>query len=182
MYKKISPATFLLTFLSLVMFSFCKQKSFNKDKQAAISNLVQKQNMKDPSDTGISSCDSSLWQYVYNPTRLEVINKCMTVTGVIEESNTDDDGDQHMLLKLDAGQEKLLMPKNMKKKNGWLVIEAVCTNNIVKSKVGDACKGYVNHVKLPEVGNHVNVTGSYVVDTHNGWAEIHPITKIEVIK
>ena len=45
-----------------------------------------------------------------------------------------------------------------------------------------ACKGYVNNVELPKVGDHVKVTGSYVIDSHNGWAEIHPITEIVIIK
>ena len=131
-------------------------------------------------DRNDPECDSTLWKYVYNPTRLKIIKKCLTVTGVIEESNADDDGDQHMLLKLDAGQKDLLTSKNLKKKNGYLVIEAICMNKINKSKVGDACKGYINHIQIPEVGKHVKVTGSYVIDTHNGWAEIHPITKIKI--
>ena len=68
------------------------------------------------------------------------------------------------------------------KKQGDLVIEAVCINNITRKKAMGACRGYVNHVILPEIGDHVKVTGSYVIDSHNGWAEIHPITKIEKIK
>lgn len=64
---------------------------------------------------------------------------CKTVTGVIEESSADEDGDQHMLLKLDAGQEELLTKKNTKKKQGDLVIEAVCANNTPLAKVGNTC-------------------------------------------
>ena len=119
---------------------------------------------------------------MYNASRLGIVDKCKTVSGVIEESNTDDDGDQHMLLKLDAGQENLLTKRNMKKKDGDLVIEAVCINNINKKKVGDVCNGYVNNVQLPKIGDHVKVTGSYVIDSHNGWPEIHPISKIEILK
>ena len=179
MYKKIFPTTALFAFISLLVLSFCEQK---KENRAETGNADILQDPKSQADTDTSGCDPNLWKYVYNPTRLQVLKKCKTVTGVIEESNTDDDGDQHMLLKLDAGQEKLLVLKNMKKKNGWLVIEAVCMNKINKAKVGDACSGYINHIQLPETGKHVKVTGSYVIDLHNGWAEIHPITKIEVIK
>ena len=82
----------------------------------------------------------------------------------------------------DNGQDGLLTKKNRKKKQGDLVIEAVCANNTTLAKVGTTCKGYVNHIQLPKVGDHVKVTGSLVIDTHNGWAEIHPITKIELIK
>ncbi len=106
---------------------------------------------------------------------------CKTVTGVIEESSTNEDGDHHMLLKLDAGQEDLLTKKNTKKKQGDLVIEAVCANKTTLGKVGNTCNGYINKIQIPKLGEHVKVTGSLVIDTHNGWAEIHPITKIEIV-
>lgn len=123
-------------------------------------------------------CDPGLWKYVYNSDRLEVLDKCKSVTGTIMETNADEDGDQHMLLKLDKGEEALLTERNMKKKDGNLVIEAVCINNITRKKAMGACDGYVNNVQLPKVGDHVKVTGSYVIDSHNGWAEIHPITSV----
>ena len=123
-------------------------------------------------------CDEGLWKYVYNADRLQVLEKCKTVTGVIDETNADEDGDQHMLLKLDPGQESLLTERNMKKKQGDLVIEAVCINNITRKKAMGACDGYVNNVQLPNVGDHVTVVGSLVIDSHNGWAEIHPITQV----
>ena len=126
-----------------------------------------------------SDCDKHLWNFVWEPSRLEVLDKCKTVTGVIVEKNADPDGDEHMLLKLDAGQENLLKKKNYSKKEGNLVIEAVCINHITRKAALGVCNGYVNHVNLPKVGDHVRVTGSYVVDSHNGWAEIHPITKVE---
>ncbi len=124
-------------------------------------------------------CDSTKWKYVYNPERLQVLDKCKIVTGVIEERNADEDGDEHMLLKLDKGQENLLLKKNYKKKEGDLVIEAVCVNKIKRKIAKGACTGYMNNVWLPSVGDHVRVTGSYVIDSHNGWTEIHPITSIE---
>ena len=119
---------------------------------------------------------------MYNPSRLQVLAPCKTVTGVIEESSVDDDGDQHMLLKLDAGQEQVVNARNIEKKQGDLVIEAVCANKTTLRKVGTACEGYVNQVQLPAVGAHVQVVGSYVIDSHNGWAEIHPITRIDQLR
>ena len=182
----MSPINSLFLLLSLLVFISCEMKKEKKhkkkDKQEETNTTGVSQSVKDSTDTDAAACDPNIWKYVYDPTRLEVVDKCMIVTGVIEESSADDDGDQHMLLKLDAGQENLLKKKNIKKKNGDLVIEAVCMNNITNPKVGGACKGYVNHVQLPKMGNHVKVTGSYVIDSHNGWAEIHPISKIEVIK
>ena len=184
--KKALPGKILLVLLLLSVFipyaMKAGEKHTKKDKQEEISNSSTGQISKEPADTGAFACNPDMWKYVYNPTRLKVVDKCITVTGVIKESSADDDGDQHMLLKLDAGQENLLKDRNLKKKKGTLVIEAVCMNTITKSKVGGACKGYINHIQLPQTGNHVKVTGSYVIDSHNGWAEIHPISKIEVIK
>jgi len=126
-----------------------------------------------------SDCDNALWKYVYDPDRLQVLEKCKTVTGVIEESNADPDGDQHMLLKLDKGQKDLINKKNKKKKEGDLVVEVVCANNITRKRAMGACTGYANHIVLPSVGEHVRVTGTYVLDSHNGWTEIHPVTRID---
>ena len=129
-----------------------------------------------------ASCDASLWKRVYNPTRLEQVKSCITATGTVAESNADDDGDQHFLLKLDKGQKALLNKRNMKKKDGKLVVEIVCANPVKLKKVKQTCSGYTNSVPVPAVGAHVRVTGTYVIDGHNGWAEIHPASRIELIK
>lgn len=129
-----------------------------------------------------AGCDGSLWRYVYDPGRLELLDSCKTVTGTITERNADPDGDEHMLLRLDGGAGKLLRKKNFSKKQGCLVIEAVCVNSISRKRAIGACNGYVNGVTLPRVGDHVRVTGSYVLDSHNGWTEIHPISRIDILK
>lgn len=181
---KNKHAIIFIAVFSISLFFSCEQKKEKKhkkkDKEEQATSSNQMQNVTD-TNTSID-CDTSLWKYVYNPERLEVVDKCKTVTGVIEESSADEDGDQHMLLKLDNGQEDLLTKKNIKKKQGDLVIEAVCANKTTLGKVGNTCKGYVNHILLPKVGDHVKVTGSLVIDSHNGWGEIHPITKIELLK
>ncbi|MBA2249170.1 MAG: hypothetical protein H0W12_03150 [Chitinophagaceae bacterium] len=174
----------IMSFVLIISFSSCEEKKEKKhkkkDKEEQPISTDQSQNIQD-NNTAID-CDTSLWKYVYNRERLEVTDICKTVTGVIEESSADEDGDQHMLLKLDNGQEDLLTKKNTKKKQGDLVIEAVCANNTTLGKVGNTCNGYINKIQIPKLGEHVKVTGSLVIDSHNGWAEIHPITKIEVIK
>lgn len=125
------------------------------------------------------SCTASLWSHVYDPSRLTIVNRCITVTGTVTESSRDGDGDQHFLLKLDAGQDQLLKKRNMKKKGGDLVAEIVCANRVKIKKAKAACAGYSNRISLPTVGAHVTVTGSYVIDTHNGWAEIHPVSQLQ---
>ncbi len=135
---------------------------------------------KQPSASSVatSGCDDALWTRVYNPKRLEKIAKCVTVKGIVALSAPDDDGDQHFLLKLDPGQQGLLNKRNIKKKEGYLVVEIVCANPISVKKAKASCRGYTNRISIPAVGSHVAVTGSYVIDSHNGWAEIHPVSKV----
>ncbi|MDQ6757320.1 MAG: hypothetical protein M3004_10330 [Bacteroidota bacterium] len=182
-YFKNTSVIILIGILGISALSSCEEKKEkkhkNKDKEEQRSTTDQNKKIK---DNTVINCDTSFWRYVYNPDRLEVIDKCKTVTGVIEESSADEDGDQHMLLKLDNGQEDLLTKKNIKKKQGDLVIEAVCANKTTLPKVGNTCNGYINKIQIPKLGDHVKVTGSLIIDSHNGWEEIHPITKIEVIK
>jgi len=129
-----------------------------------------------------SGCDASLWSHVYNPKRLQQVTSCASVTGVITESSADADGDQHFLLKLDPGQDQLVNKRNTKKKGGDLVLEIVCANPTSMKKVKSACAGYSNPISIPSVGAHVRATGTYVIDSHNGWAEIHPVSKFEALK
>lgn len=129
-----------------------------------------------------AACDASLWSRVYNPSRLTQVKPCITAAGVIAESSADDDGDQHFLLKLDKGQAGLLNKRNLKKKGGNLVVEIVCANPVMLKKVKKTCNGYTNPVPIPAVGSHVRVTGTYVIDGHNGWAEIHPVSRMDTIK
>jgi hypothetical protein len=101
------------------------------------------------------------------------------VTGIVAESTVDADGDQHFLLKLDPGQDALVNKRNLKKKNDALVVEIVCANPTSMKKAKKACAGYTNQIAIPAVGAHIRVTGTYVIDSHNRWAEIHPVSKLQ---
>ena len=132
-----------------------------------------------PAAATADGCDPAISARVYNPERLAVTNQCITATGTIAELDQNEDGDTHMLLKLDAGQEDLINKKNEKKKGGNLVVEVVCSAPVTEKKVGSICSGYTNPVHIPKVGDAVKVTGTFVNDSHNGWNEIHPASKIE---
>jgi hypothetical protein len=175
--KKNFPALAAITVLVL-----CSCVNNSNLSQTNLKNDEAKEYRNPNPPASSSDCDPNKWKHVYDPERLEVLDKCKVVTGVITERNADPDGDEHMLLKLDAGQKHLLTKKNKTKKEGCLVIEAVCVNNITRKRAMGICNGYANDVWLPKVGDHVKVTGSYVLDSNNGWTEIHPITKIEKMK
>jgi len=127
------------------------------------------------------TCDKSLWQHVFLPTRLHIVNSCISATGVIKSIHVENDGDFH--IKLLADNSSLINQANIKFENGDLVLEAICQNTVSRSEVGSACNNFNQPtLSIPPVGSHVRVTGSYVLDTrNNNWAEIHPITSIAAI-
>ena len=169
-----SAAVFSFSTILLTAIAFCAEPAnAQKAKHGA---------KVDASQSAASGCDASLWNHVYNPTRLQQLTPCVSVTGVIDESSADPDGDQHFLLKLDPGQGKLVNKRNAKKKGGDLVLEIVCANPASLKKVKSACTGYTNRIPIPGLGAHVRATGTYVIDSHNGWAEIHPVSKLEAMR
>lgn len=134
-------------------------------------------------DVAASGCDSALWQHVYNPPRLSVISSCTTATGTISDPRPDDDGDMHANLMLDPGQESMVNKRNQKKKGGGLVIEIVCSVQAKSPKAAvQTCQSYHASLAMPAAGAHVRVTGTHVIDTHNGWTEIHPVSRIDALK
>jgi hypothetical protein len=157
-----------------------KEKKMAKQlERTAYAGSTQGDAKGDLSQSAATGCDASLWDHVYDPTRLQKLAPCLTVTGIVEESAADDDGDQHFLLRLDPGQGALVNKRNQKKKNGNLVVEIVCANPIKLQKAKSACAGYRNSIAIPATGSHVRATGTYVIDSHNGWAEIHPVSKLQ---
>lgn len=167
-----APATRIVSIILLAASCAC-----SKEKSSAQS---LKQDLKgEVSQSASTGCDASLWDHVYDPTRLQQLAPCLSVTGVIDESSVDADGDQHFLLKLDPGQDSLVNKRNAKKRGGDIVLEIVCANPTTMKKVKSACAGYTNPIPIPAVGAHVRATGTYVIDSHNGWAEIHPVSKLQ---
>ena len=181
----ITPNTLILLVLAVALIHLHACKGIVKHEQKKETDGSKSTMVKSAAvalqSAPAADCDSTKWTHVYDPDRLQVLDRCKVVTGVIAERNADPDGDEHMLLKLDKGQKDLLLKKNYTKKEGNLVVEVVCVNNITRKRAKGICNGYVNNVSLPNVGDHVQVTGSYVIDSHNGWTEIHPATKIEKI-
>jgi len=162
-------------FVSLILVSAVCACSGEKSNTRGVKRL----NAAGVSQSAATGCDASLWNHVYSPRRLQQLAPCISATGIIDESNVDEDGDQHFLLKLDPGQDALLNKRNQKKKSGELVLEIVCANPTTLKKPKAACAGYTNPVPVLPVGTHVRATGTYVLDTHNGWNEIHPVSKLE---
>ena len=110
-----------------------------------------------------------------------VVECCIRVTGTVINIKYEDDGDAHLLLQPDKGQGHLINKANRIEKGSYLVVEIICAGKITQGIASGACIGYTNNITVPEKGQHISVTGSYVKDKHNGWMEIHPVSKIEVL-
>ena len=129
--------------------------------------------------TQSDQCDESLWAHIYNPTRLQVIAKCITVTGTIYSVKAEPDGDFHIQVQLDNQYEHLLNAKNRSDQLGKLVVEPVCLNPVKQADAEAACQGFKQQLTVPPVGTHVTIIGDYVLDVPHGWNEIHPVTHID---
>ena len=97
---------------------------------------------------------------VYHPERLKVKSSCRVAVGTIEKVKPElYDGDIHIELRLDRGQEGLLSSGNARV-DGTLIVEIIPWDR--------------SRVLVPEEGQRVEVVGPWVDDTAHGWFEIHP--------
>jgi hypothetical protein len=144
-----------------------------------------------PGSNALAGCGDALWQHVYHPSRLLVMNECVTVSGIIVDAtngrNSDGvrheaDGDTHGWLQPDPQFANLLNNGNMSAENGNLVFEIVCHYQVTQTDAMPACSAFGDHTVIPPVGTHVRITGAFVQDNnHAKWNEIHPVSKIVVI-
>ncbi|HEX2680885.1 MAG TPA: hypothetical protein VHQ03_06290 [Candidatus Dormibacteraeota bacterium] len=113
---------------------------------------------------------------MYNPDRLQLLDPCVIVTGTVAAIRAEKDGDLHVLLRLDPGQEKFINSTNVSAEQGDLVVEPVCVTLPTQTDAVGACEGYKNPLAIPSVGTHVAATGAWVLDLDHGWMEIHPVS------
>jgi hypothetical protein len=172
-----APTRYVITLFLVSTFSACSGEKTNTLSAKQVGTAAVPQSAA--SQSAATGCDASLWDHVYSPKRLQQLVACVSVTGIIDESSVDEDGDQHFLVRLDPGQDTLVNKRNAKKKGGDIVLEIVCANPTTMKKPKAACAGYTNPVPNAAVGAHVRATGTFVLDTHNGWVEIHPVSKLE---
>jgi hypothetical protein len=131
------------------------------------------------------ACDESLWNHVYHPDRLQdpdttKHHQCLAATGTVADIKSEADGDRHIRVTLDAGQEWMINQANTDSEHGDLVVEPICVGAVTQSDAVGACSNYTNQVSMPAKGSHVRVVGVWVhdVQSQHGWNELHPVTSI----
>ena len=137
---------------------------------------------QESSQAAATQCDQSLWEYVYNPGRLQVLDPCISVTGTVEEIRKEADGDVHILFRLDQQFESLLNEMNVSRQHGDLVLEPICQGKVRQADAAEPCSQYPGPYFEPEIGQRYLVSGAYVHDADHGWNELHPVTSMQPIQ
>ena len=134
---------------------------------------------------------------VYLPSRLTLVQSCATVSGVVDCLKVEPDGDVHVRLRPDQQYADMLKPANAAQvcidhPDPHLVVEIIPQHGRGLFPTNSAERGGFVTPQTPGAGDHIVVTGPYVLDKnrlHNllypgrnvsNWAEIHPAWRIVV--
>jgi hypothetical protein len=135
---------------------------------------------------------------VYLSGRLHLLDRCRTVTGTVDCFKAEPDGDIHVRLRVDPQYAGLLTPANGLQTcaghpGPHLVVEIIPQRaQGVLFRTNNAQSGGFITPANPAAGDHIRVTGPYVIDTNSlhrilyhgqaaeNWAEIHPAWAIGV--
>ena len=103
---------------------------------------------------------------VYHPDRLLVRDPCRKISGAVEDVRDEEDGDIHVLVRLDPQYRGILMPNNRSEQDGNLVVEFMPRD--------------YGHLPRPSIGDRLVLVGAYVDDTEHSWAELHPVWAVSI--
>jgi hypothetical protein len=126
------------------------------------------------------NCDSELWKHVYDKERLRVLEACTAVEGRVKSMWRESDGDLHIAL--DPDNKSVLSIFNLAHAHRTLVVEVICEHTPSGDAAKAACGDRRQQLAIPNIGDRVRVTGTFAVDKDNSWTEIHPVTRIEVLR
>jgi hypothetical protein len=143
--------------------------------------------MNTTTTTIAGKCNPSLWDFIANPPgRFKIINQCVTVTGTVLSVQREPDGDTDFPLSLDPPYKHMVNQANFNPlMRGGIWSEMICqhpeqTPAVEPFKRGE-CNGFNGPIfSVPQPGQHLMVTGTYLLDIREGrHAEIHPVSSIK---
>ncbi len=135
---------------------------------------------------------------VYLSGRLRLVDRCQTVSGTVDCLKAEPDGDIHLRLRVDPQFAGLLKPANSiqtcaNQPGPHLVVEIIPQRpQGILFRTNNADAGGFVDPRTPAPGDHITVSGPYVIDTNilhrvlnqgraaENWAEIHPAWAIRV--
>jgi hypothetical protein len=152
---------------------------------AGCSSIVSRPADAAPGAPGTACVPTDQDQYVYDPHRLEPLQACIYVSGIINRVElAETDGDTNFFLRLDPPYQHLLTQANVQEERGDLVVEAICTSQPLTANAILICDADPDPYAglFPSVGAHVWMEGRYALDAHHeGHAELHPLYRTGLI-
>jgi len=100
--------------------------------------------------------------------KFELLSPCRAAAGRVLQVFGNPDGEIHVHIWPDENSRDLLNDINRRKLLGLLITEVTPY---------DQKRG----VKIPHVGQRVEVVGAWVTDKPHGWNELHPVWEIRVL-
>jgi len=171
---------------------------FSSDFQTISQNLIAAAT-QDNAITDPSQCNTHLNDFILpaKEARFIILNPCITVSGtVIYTDYFNPDGDANFNIVLDSQYENMLGPGQYSQaffqkfySGTALHVEVPCQGPVTSPKpfnVG-ACEGYDGpnfKPVLPKMGQHVMVTGRYLIEPPElpgGITEIHPVSSVRIL-
>lgn len=125
-------------------------------------------------------CNADLWTHVYQKERLRILEQCAAVEGSVVSVDRRSDGDLH--IGLAPKKRSVLNLMNVIHCHRELIVEVICEHPPTREEAKGTCANFHSLVAIPQVGNDIRVTGSYVTDRDYGWNEIHPVTRVEILR
>jgi len=173
--------------LALLLFTCAgfTQKTSPPQTSSNLMNVSVPASMKAAAQSASAQgCNDALLKHVYHPTRLQMIQPCIEITGTILHIKAEADGDDHIQLRLDPQFENLLDSYNQSEQDNTLVLEPICQGLVTQADAISACRDFHSPVTVPAEGTKVRVLGRFVLDQEadHGWTEIHPVTRITPVQ
>jgi hypothetical protein len=127
-------------------------------------------------------CGGNWWQCVYLPKRLIILDRCVTVRGVVVEARYVLDGDAIVYLRLDPEYAHFSNQKNYEELGkDILELEIVCRHPVFRFFVL-RCWTCRSKIVVPRIGDHIEADGFYVEDTRHQHRELHPVTRVTLLR
>ncbi len=127
-------------------------------------------------------CEGNWWQCVYSPQRLVIQEPCITLRGIVTDARYVLDGDAIVYLRLDPEYAHLANQRNYEGLGqDMLELEIVCRHPVFRFFVF-RCWKCGSKIPVPRVGDHIEADGIYVQDKRHRHMELHPVTRITMLR
>ena len=184
--------TIVLIVISPLLLNSGSDAFSNNNNNSSRSQAATTASSSSSSSLSSKTCNQSLWNFIAKaPGRFKIINQCAAVTGIVLSINPEPDGDTDFPLALDTPYKNMVTKANFNPlMRGGLWCEMICQHPEVSSEIEPfkrgECTGFNARLifnSLPQVGQHLVVTGTYLLDLREGGhAEIHPVSSIRLNK